>query len=76
MAGFRHLMFRASVQVRYWNGIPIERAVDIAAARHAGSNPEARHSRGLAGLTARPLVISPPPDKELGNRRLSDRGRS
>lgn len=64
MAGFTHPTFREGVEVRYWNGIPIERAVEIAAARHAGSNPEARHSRGVAGLTARPLNISPPPDEE------------
>src|SRR4030088_3616261 len=64
MAGFTHPPFGEGVEVRYWNGIPIARAVEIAAARHAGSNPEARHSRGVAGLTARPLNISPPPDEE------------
>ena len=64
MAGFAHPTFGEGVEVRYWSGIPIARAVEIAAARHAGSNPEARHSRGVAGLTARPLNISPPPDEE------------
>jgi len=44
--------------------MPIERAVEIAADRHAGSNADARWARGLAGLTQRPLVISPPPDEE------------
>jgi C-terminal processing protease CtpA/Prc len=61
---FSHLTFVSGVEVLHWNGIPIERAVEIAAARHAGSNPEARFARGLAGLTARPMVISPPPDEE------------
>jgi len=64
MDGFSHPTFRAGVEVRYWNGVPIERAVEIAATRHAGSNPEARHSRGVAGLTARSLNVSPPPDEE------------
>src|SRR5262249_54458105 len=31
---------------------------------HAGSNPDARWARGLAGLTQRPLAIAPPPDEE------------
>jgi hypothetical protein len=60
---FSHPTFVTGVEVLHWNGIPIERAVEIAAARHAGSNPEARFARGLAGLTARPMMISPPPDE-------------
>jgi hypothetical protein len=44
--------------------MPIERAVEIAADRHAGSNTDARWARGLAGLTQRPLAIAPPPDEE------------
>src|SRR5262249_57745344 len=44
MDGFSHPTFRAGVEVRYWNGVPIERAVEIAATLHAGSNPEAPHS--------------------------------
>jgi hypothetical protein len=62
--GFSHPTFVPGVEVRYWSGIPIARAVEIAAAQHAGSNPEARRSRGVAGLTTRPLFISPPPDEE------------
>jgi len=62
--GFTHPTFIPGVEVRYWNGTPIERAVEIAAARHAGSNADARLARGVAGLTARALSISPPPDEE------------
>ena len=62
--GFQHPTFTAGVELQYWNGMPIERAVDIAADRHAGSNPDARWARGLAGLTQRPLAIAPPPDEE------------
>jgi hypothetical protein len=62
--GFSHPTFVPGVEVLYWSGIPIGRAVEIAASQHAGSNPVARRSRGIAGLTARPLIISPPPDEE------------
>ncbi|KAA2235062.1 S41 family peptidase [Salinarimonas soli] len=62
--GFNHPTFVRGVEILYWNGIPIERAVEIAASRHAGSNPAARHSRGVAGLTKRAMNIAPPPDEE------------
>jgi len=62
--GFQHPTFTAGVELQYWNGMPIKRAVEIAADRHAGSNADARWARGLAGLTQRPLVIAPPPDEE------------
>jgi hypothetical protein len=62
--GFQHPTFAAGVELQYWSGMPIERAVEIAADRHAGSNPDARWARGLAGLTQRPLIIAPPPDEE------------
>lgn len=56
--------FELGVTITHWNGVPIDRAVANAADRHAGSNPAARRSRGLAGLTHRPLVVVPPPDEE------------
>jgi C-terminal processing protease CtpA/Prc len=62
--GFQHPTFTVGVELQYWNGMPIDRAVEIAADRHAGSNADARLARGLAGLTQRPLVIVPPPDEE------------
>jgi hypothetical protein len=59
--------FVDGVIITHWNGVPIGRAVSAAADRHAGSNPPARYSRGLAGLTQRPLMIVPPPDEEWVN---------
>ena len=50
--------------VKYWNGVPIERAVDVNAARFAGSNTAASHARGVESLTLRPLRIHLPPDEE------------
>lgn len=62
--GFSHPTFVPGIKLTYWNGIPIHRAVEIAASSHAGSNPAARHARGVAGLTQRAMSIAPPPDEE------------
>jgi hypothetical protein len=55
--------FKRGVLVPHWNGIPIHRAVEINADREAGSNLDARHARGLAAMTIRPLAMSLPPDE-------------
>ena len=59
-----HPTFKSGVEVLYWNGIPIEKAVELNADRQAGSNLEARHARGLDSLTIRPMIITLPPDEE------------
>lgn len=56
--------FVPGVIVTHWNGIPIDRAVDINADNEAGSNPAARHARGLAALTIRWLGMSLEPDED------------
>jgi Peptidase family S41 len=56
--------FGPGVDVTYWNGIPIARAVDINAARFAGSNAAARRARGVESLTIRPLRMHLPPDEQ------------
>ncbi|QUC58067.1 peptidase S41 [Streptomyces sp. A2-16] len=56
--------FGPGTEVTYWNGVPIDREVDLCADRFAGSNPAARHSRGLQSLTIRPLALHRPPDEE------------
>ena len=62
--GFTEPGFGPGVEVTHWCGIPIDRAVELNAARFAGSNAAARHSRGLQSLTVRPLVIHVPPDED------------
>ena len=62
--GFRHATFKPGVEITHWNGVPIERAVQRIADLHAGSNMDARHARGVTGLTIRPLIRSLPPDEE------------
>ncbi|HEU0299910.1 MAG TPA: S41 family peptidase [Longimicrobium sp.] len=56
--------FVNGVELVYWNGMPIERAVWNNAQRFAGSNREARHARGVQTLTLRALQVAPPPDEE------------
>ncbi|WP_202977646.1 S41 family peptidase [Parasedimentitalea marina] len=60
--GFTHSHFKPGVEVLTWNGNPIERAVEVTADLHAGSNADARHARGLDGLTIRSLTRAMPPD--------------
>lgn len=61
--GFSHRHFKSGVEVTHWNGVPIQRAVELIGDRHAGSNEAARHVRGIDGLTIRPLQASLPPDE-------------
>ena len=60
---FSHPTFAVGIAVTHWNGIPIDRAVELNAAREAGSNPDAGHARGLEALTLRPMMLSAPPDE-------------
>ena len=55
--------FEAGVEVLYWNGVPIRRAIEINGEAQAGSNLEARFARGVDNLTIRPLETSMPPDE-------------
>ena len=56
--------FKRGAIIKYWNGIPIERAVELNAERTSGSNGDARHSRGVETMTRRSLIVSLPPDEE------------
>src|SRR5258706_11206406 len=51
------------VEVLYWNGVPIRRAIELNGESQAGSNIDARFARGLDNLTIRPLETSLPPDE-------------
>jgi hypothetical protein len=56
--------FAPGVELLYWNGMPIRRAVQTSGDRAAGSNPEARRARGVEKLTIRPLATTLQPDEE------------
>jgi hypothetical protein len=62
--GFTHATFKPGAVIKYWNGVPIDRAVELNADENAGSNPDARHARGLENMTIRPMSMSLPPDEE------------
>jgi hypothetical protein len=55
--------FNPGVVITHWNGIPMDRAVELNADRQAGSNPDARHARGVNTMTARYMGLSAPPDE-------------
>jgi len=77
--GMEDTSFKKGVLVTHWNGTPIDRAVELNADREAGSNVNARHARGLAAMTLRPLAMSLPPDEKwvvvtyLAGRRTKER---
>jgi hypothetical protein len=56
--------FKPGVDITYWNGIPMQRAVEINANINAGSNLTARFARGLQRMVRRPMITSLPPDEE------------
>jgi Peptidase family S41 len=62
--GFNAEGFGPGAEITHWAGVPIDRAVEMHAARFAGGNAAARHARGVESLTLRPLVSHLPPDEE------------
>src|SRR6266404_7599529 len=60
---FEHPTFKPGVEVLYWNGVPIKRAIEINGENQAGSNLDARFAAGLAALTARAMIGSLPPNE-------------
>ena len=62
--GFSAGAFREGVEILSWNGVPSARAVEMAGAQSSGSNLAGQRALGLFSLTARPLVVLPPPDEE------------
>jgi hypothetical protein len=55
----------AGAEITSWNGVPIDRAVDVHADRLPGANPAARHARALDTFTVRALGFAGPPDEEF-----------
>jgi C-terminal processing protease CtpA/Prc len=55
--------FTEGVEVRFWNGTPVRRAIEMNGESQSGSNVDARFARGLDSLTIRPLRTSLPPDE-------------
>ncbi len=62
--GSRGHSFEPGVELRSWNGIPFDRAVDLYADRETGGRPDARRARALESFTFRALDYGPPPDEQ------------
>ena len=56
--------FEPGVVITHWNGIPMDRAVELNADRQAGSNTDARHAQGVDTMTARYMGLSAAPDED------------
>lgn len=59
--------FVPGVELTHWNGTPIDRAIELYAARETGGRPDSRRARALESLTLRPLRYALPPDEEWVN---------
>lgn len=57
--------FKPGVELLYWNGMAIERAVCSNSEQTAGSNEAARHARGVSALTIRPMNTALPPNADF-----------
>ena len=55
--------FVDGVEISHWNGVPIQRAVELLAERQAAGNRPASEMRALDALTIRPLLSSMVPDE-------------
>ena len=55
--------FKPGVTLKFWNGVPFDRAVDMHADSETGGRPDARQARALESLTFRSLEYGPPPDE-------------
>jgi C-terminal processing protease CtpA/Prc len=74
--GLSDRSFRVGVVLTHWNGILIDKAVEINAEREAGSNLDARHLQGLQSMTNRWMGMSLPPDEDwIVVRYLADNGK-
>ncbi len=55
--------FKPGVEIRWWNAVPMDRAVDRHADDEIGGRPDARRARALESMTLRALRYGPPPDE-------------
>lgn len=55
--------FVPGVELLWWNGVPIDRAVDVYADLETAGRPDSRRARALESLTLRSLQYGPPPDE-------------
>ena len=55
--------FKPGVVLEYWNGVPIDRAVQRHADEEVGGRPDSQRAWAVQSLTLRSLQYGPPPDE-------------
>jgi Peptidase family S41 len=65
--------FEPGVEIRWWNAVPMDRAVDRHADDETGGRPDTRRARALESMTLRALQYGPPPDERWVNIGFVDR---
>jgi hypothetical protein len=55
--------FKPGVLLEYWNGVPIDRAVQRYSDREVGGRPDSQRAWATQSLTLRSLQYGPPPDE-------------
>jgi hypothetical protein len=55
--------FAPGVELEYWNGVPIDRAVERYSDREVGGRPDTQRAWAVQSLTLRSLRYGPPPDE-------------
>jgi hypothetical protein len=69
--------FKPGVVLEYWNGIPIDRAVQVYSDREVGGRADSERAWATQSLTLRSLQFGPPPDEHwviLGYRSVTAAG--
>ena len=56
--------FKPGVVLEYWNGVPIDRAVQRYSESEVGGRPDSQRAWATQSLTLRSLQYSPPPDEQ------------
>lgn len=70
--------FQPGVLLEYWNGVPIDRAVEMYSDREVGGRPDSERANAVLTLTLRSLQYGPPPDEHwvvVGYRRVTAAGK-
>jgi hypothetical protein len=55
--------FKAGVTIEFWNGVPIDVAIQRYSEREVGGRPDTQRAWATQSLTARALRYGPPPDE-------------
>ena len=66
--------FKPASILEYWNGVPIDRAVQRYSEREVGGRPDSQRAWATQSLTLRALRFGPPPDEHWVRSATDDPG--